>query len=767
MHSMPISQKSQKPAPERGWLLAFAVYAAVWAVQCYPWLSGQLTIPWDAKAHFYPQFVFLSRALHSGQQPFWTPNVFDGWPQIADPQSLIFSPFYFLAALLVDKPGMRLHDAILFGMLAMGAIALMLYGRDRGWRPVAALAAALAFTFGGSAWWRIQHVGQVMSLAWFPLALFCLSRALDRRSLLWGAFAGVASAFMVVGRDQIAWFQIYLLAGFILVRLTARGEIWRNLRGALGPLFIALVVGVALVAAPVAFTAALAMDSNRPSLIYSEVVKASLHPASLLTFVAPNFYGVSGPLSQFWGPPSPTWPQAHLFLARNMGEVYIGALPLVALIGAHIWRSDRDTKYFAVAATVLLIYALGLYTPGFAFLFHLPGADLWRRPADATFDICALLALIAGSGVDRIARGAVRFHTLPVVAALAALIAACVALAQWKDHLAQAAPALAMAAVFLGLSVALLRALPRLRAPAALVLTGALLCADFLAGAGPNESTALPTRDYAMLKPDSDDPTIAFLRERLKQSSAPDRRDRIEFAGVGFDWPNASLAQDFDNHLGYNPLRLSLFEALTNAGDHVATPDQRVFSKAFPSYWSLAADLVGLRYIATGVPLETIDPKARRSAFTLLARTKDAYIYENPRALPRVMVATEVAESDFNDILQTGNWQPVDFRRIVLLQQKGDARPRAAGKARILSYENTRVVVDAEAPEGGWLVLTDIYHPWWTCQVDGVAQPVLRANVAFRAVALSPGKHRVVFAFKPFEGLWAMARALAHGQATP
>ncbi|MCC2099942.1 MAG: hypothetical protein KDJ12_02340, partial [Hyphomicrobiales bacterium] len=91
---MPNSNRrsSEDERPERrpgGYAFAGLVFALVWLFLCWPWLSGRVTIPWDAKAHFYPQFAFLARALASGQSPFWTPNIFDGWPQIADPQSLI------------------------------------------------------------------------------------------------------------------------------------------------------------------------------------------------------------------------------------------------------------------------------------------------------------------------------------------------------------------------------------------------------------------------------------------------------------------------------------------------------------------------------------------------------------------------------------------------------------------------------------------------------------------------------------------------------
>ena len=66
----------------------------------WPWLSGRLTIPWDAKAHFYPQLQFLAQSIHGGESPFWAPFVFSGSPQIADPQSLLASlPFVLLAVL--------------------------------------------------------------------------------------------------------------------------------------------------------------------------------------------------------------------------------------------------------------------------------------------------------------------------------------------------------------------------------------------------------------------------------------------------------------------------------------------------------------------------------------------------------------------------------------------------------------------------------------------------------------------------------------------
>src|SRR5882757_3777640 len=178
-----------------------ALFALLFLVPAWPWLSGAVTIPYDAKSTFYPTVEFMARAFASGQSPFWTPNVYAGWPNIADPQSMLLSPLHVLLALASAAPGFRANDAVTFAYLFIGGLGIILYFRDRGWHAAGALVAALAFAFGGAASARLQHTGQVISLAWLPVAFFLLSRALDRSSWRWGAVAGVAAALIVLGRD--------------------------------------------------------------------------------------------------------------------------------------------------------------------------------------------------------------------------------------------------------------------------------------------------------------------------------------------------------------------------------------------------------------------------------------------------------------------------------------------------------------------------------------------------------------------------------------
>src|SRR5690606_25048214 len=113
----------------------------------------------------------------------------------------------------------------------------------------------------------------------------------------------------------------------------------------------------------------------------------------------------------------------------------------------------------------------------------------------------------------------------------------------------------------------------------------------------------------------------------LAADAAPDRRDRVELIGIGYHWPNIGLVHDFDHLFGHNPLRLANFERATAAPDTVAIPEQRVFTPLLPSYRSTLEDLFGVRFIATGVPVEKIDPKLKPGDLTFIARTKDAYVY--------------------------------------------------------------------------------------------------------------------------------------------
>jgi hypothetical protein len=327
-----------------------------------------------------------------------------------------------------------------------------------------------------------------------------------------------------------------------------------------------------------------------------------------------------------------------------------------------------------------------------------------------------------------------------------------------------------------------------------------LVGADLATSNGPSESTGKPAdRAQKALKLETTNETVTFLSRHVRRGTGTPWRDRIEVAGVGFDWQNMAEAHGLDQTLGYNPLRTDLVTRALGAGDYIAGYDQRTFSRLFPSYRCRLVDLLGLRFIATPVPIDVLDHRIREDDLHFVGRTRDTYIYENPHVLPRVLFAERATTADFERILADGHWPAFDPRKTVLLDRSESpvlkhrqplrtmsssastgaalASPAQAVQAPvemdeppvvsaannrtiepeavIARYQNTLVEIEVNTPRPGFLVLNDVWHPWWQATVDGISARIRRANVLFRAVPVPAGRHRVRFEFHPIAGALA------------
>lgn len=757
----------QNNSATSGYRIAALALAAGWLVLCAPWLFGKVAIPYDAKAHFQAQVQFLANALHTGQSPFWNPHIFAGSPQIADPQSLMLSPA-LLIALIDPSPSFQLVDGYTFGLLALGGFSILFLFRDKNWHPAGAIVAALAFAFGASAAWRIQHVGQVQSFAFFGLALWLLVRTLDRKSVRWGIAAGLAIGLMIVEPNQVAYLGVLLLLGYVIHHWLDGEDRATRFRESLRPLLAAGITCILLSALPLLLTVLFVLSSSRPSIPFAEATRGSLHPASLLTLVFSDLYGAFDKAVEYWGPFSWTWDPNELTLSQNMSQLYIGALPVALLLGLGFSRRillAREIRFFTFAAALMMLYALGSNTPFFRLIYDvLPGVALFRRPADATFLVGGMLAILSGYLVHRWMTNTalvapVRARLRLKVLLFLAITVAAIAIAVWQSRLGVAIRPIAVSSASIAVSIGILMLMTRIGQRAAWCAVPALaavLTADLAVNNGPNESTALPTENFAMLDPETPSETIRIIKSLSQQPRGSPRRDRVELAGLGFEWPNTSMVHGFDQTLGYNPLRLADFSRAVGAEDY-----RRHFTPLFPSYRCRLANLLGLRYIVSPVPIDRIDRTVKPTDLRFMARTPDGYVYENTEALPRVLFVYNWQVADFGRIMRDGTWPPADPLYTVLLDQRPAVPPASVPNApeewkppsvHIQRYENTVIDIEVEASEQGFVVLNDIWHPWWFATIDGKPARILRANVLFRAVAVDPGRHTIRFEFAPVAG---------------
>jgi uncharacterized membrane protein YfhO len=75
--------------------------------------------------------------------------------------------------------------------------------------------------------------------------------------------------------------------------------------------------------------------------------------------------------------------------------------------------------------------------------------------------------------------------------------------------------------------------------------------------------------------------------------------------------------------------------------------------------------------------------------------------------------------------------------------------PPSENNVRIVKYEPAYIKILVNTTQPGFLVLSDSYYPSWNAYINGNRAEILRANYAFRAVALPNGENVVEFKYEP------------------
>jgi hypothetical protein len=134
-------------------------------------------------------------------------------------------------------------------------------------------------------------------------------------------------------------------------------------------------------------------------------------------------------------------------------------------------------------------------------------------------------------------------------------------------------------------------------------------------------------------------------------------------------------------------------------------------------------------------------------------------IYRNEGALPAAFVVPngQVVQDEEARLALLSD-PAFDPRDTVLLSESPPQAPQSdvdpSGPASredpwVVRRGPNRIMISADLRQAGYLVLTETHYPGWRATVDGQRAEILAANHAFRAVRLEPGRHIVLFEYRP------------------
>ncbi len=675
--------------------------------------------PGDFTDQFWAFRMVEARAFAQGRLPLWSENYNSGHPFLADVQSAIYYSIgllFTLGVTILRGPNFTLFDleleALVHFMLA-AAFTYLLARRLIGSRS-AALVSAITFGFGGYLTsYPPQQLAILETAAWLPLALLFLDLAVERGGRYHVAAGLVLGVAILAGHPQTVLFVFYAATIFYAWRVVSRvpgsavttnpeasSSAWRRLLAAAPGFAGAVAIAGGVSAAQWMPTLEYQTVSTRAAITWAEAARGfpTIDP---LQMILPGF------------------------TAAFQSPLYIGILPLwLAGFSLFVNRS-RDKIFWAGLALGSLLVAFGFYVFAYAVLYLVaPGFGIFRDQERLAFIVSFALALLAGYGMRDLirpkldARRARRaWALLPAGVVISVMMlfvfysAATVKSSSRLSFLLDRSGLMVMLFVLASL-LALARVTRRLTAPAFVALAVALIAFDLF-----SIDTAAYNADPAPRYPVT--PLVAAVQKDPGLFRVADEGTLPGHFGIAYGLEEIG---------GISPLRVAHYDALLDLP----------VEKLWP--------LLGVRYVFTGRP-------GFSNAEVLMA-DGDTRLLRIGNALPRAWLVGEARPgADDQTVLtamQADSFNPQAVAFVAESLPFPIVPSPSYTPVRFESKEPERIVLTADAPADSLLVMSEVFAPGWRATVDGAPAPILRADVALRAVALRAGAHRIEMVYDPW-----------------
>ena len=788
-----------RPAPDAGErfthrqaALIFAAGAAVLAaVRLYLLVRGHVPMGHDTFQYLQLQYSFQNEVIQSGEVPLWLPYMTHGtvsniWFLLQ--QGLMQPVWYLLANVL---PGVNYlyfyHVGLLFDELVLlGGCVLLgrVYYRSAWACAFAAFGVTFTAVSAAQIWWDF-HLFYLM-----PLILYCLHRAYETAAAKWVLLSSVFTAGTLLGNlpyfvpITVLTLGAYAGAAPLVYGGDVRAE-YRRLRRAVR------VRHVLAVLAPAPFVLAIAvfLYEGTAHLVYDNPGRGSSgQTASVAEFLT---YGSYTSPSKYW--------DVVGRLTNNLDTtLYAGMLVAPFCVVAVLAARERRAVMLAVVTVALGAFSVSSsVTVVVYYLF--PLARFFRHVGLVAPVVCLFLVFFAGFGVQayegilrrRAAgirpRGRERAALVALPASLVGIFALLLAdrvdvfsvfdHSLWVGLITDNQPYVSRAAINTGLTVMLLgvAALIAVTARAAfsrrhgLVLFAALMLAH-----------GADTVAYKVEREARQAPAVGADVERLFEPEAysyPPTRTQMyvtneryrAIAPLVVGNADANPLLPFPSVLKYGAAYWNTeWFLLLDAGESVFRSDHWLDGvDQFHTVWVPPDERLSPRHLGFPIPQAPAFAKLSGLGFPKAA------LFATVRALPATQdVRQALGRAEFGGdavFVSRDELGQLDGELASAVQPFDPAAADRIEGARVTvrEFEPNRVVFDVTNPraEPAVVYYADAWHPDWRATVNGRAAPVLRANLAYKAVAVPSGDSTVVFEFGSTRSYWLVRAVIVFGWA--
>jgi hypothetical protein len=710
----------------------------------------------DTLNGIYSRYFYADFFLKNHSFPKVLSVTLSGMPTI----EAFFGDFYYPLAILqfIFEVPRALGYKYLVTVICAGLFMWLFLRKALMLRTEAALIGALAFMFNTQfiSHFFPGHDGKMFVISWLPLSLFAVKRLCDTMRLKYAILlAFTIGMCLLTSHVQTTYFSLwgiglYFLYEGITILLSDKSRARFVGKIALFSLAIGLGLGVGMIQflPPYKFSKDYSVRSTGEKTTYEHATSWSIHWEEAASYLVPEFSGFSAKDGDqkvdYWG--------KNPF---KLNSEYAGIVVLIiSIFGLFAYKKDRFLRFIAFMGGGALIFSLGANTPFFHLFYNfVPGVKLFRAPSMILFWVSAVLSIGAAYTLNKLLSDeTIAFKikevwakrvliTLAVCGSLTLIVTATesTVLDFWKALFYSGISNQNISAFhnnygsfikgswrafLLGGGTLLMLYMylkDSLKKEAFVFLLALLIICDLF---------YVNSYFYKLINPaeyiSRNDPTLLAISNQAKN----DYFRVLPLPGqIGTSDPQL---YGLDNTLGFHDNELSWYREYTGGQQRenlfYMLQKQRVEGNPF-------LDLLNVKYIlyrgGNNTPVQAA---------------------QNPTALPRAFCVSDFEVTDPKLMAARLREEGFPYRTRILLEKQPpqnyqplqDSTPAGSATYKIDIEDR---IIETNMNRSGFVVISDIFMPYWKATLNGKPIEIYRTNIALMAIPVPTGKNDIVIKY--------------------